>query len=161
MRRILAFILLLSILSPLQAEEPLTITRVWSGYREAKSFKRISEYFSGKENTGGQLIVRSQPENRAGFYFTIRAQASNTSSFPLSKVRLEVITPETPTAKTFDFTVPPIDKTNALLLLGLTGSDWPKPEDHPVAWKFSFFNTKEEIIAEEKSYLWELPSTDN
>ena len=161
MRRILAFILLISILSPLQAEESLDIVRVWSGYREAKSFKRISEYFSGKENTGGQIILRSQSDDRSGFYFTIRVQTPNTTNLPVSKIRLEIITPEAPTAKTFDFELTPVDKANALLLLGLTGSDWPKPEENPVAWKFSFLNEEDEIVGEEKSYLWELPSTEN
>ena len=49
-----------------------TITRVWPDYRAADTFDRISEYFTGAENTGGQIVMRTHPETRAGYYFFTR-----------------------------------------------------------------------------------------
>ena len=40
-------------------------------FREHYDFVRISEYFSGKENTSGQIILRSQENQRTGLYFHV------------------------------------------------------------------------------------------
>jgi hypothetical protein len=50
----------------------IEVVRVWPEYRTAESFDRISEYFTGRENPGNQIILRTRPESRAGFYFFTR-----------------------------------------------------------------------------------------
>ncbi len=48
--------------------ESLNVIHVFTGWRDRDSFKRISEYFTERENTGGKVILRSQPEvGVAGF----------------------------------------------------------------------------------------------
>src|SRR4051812_5411064 len=51
------------------AASDLTFVRVWPGYRSAESFEHVSEFFSGKENTMGQIQLRSQADVREGYYF--------------------------------------------------------------------------------------------
>ena len=51
----------------------LTIVHVYTGWRTAASFKRISEYLDGKEHTGGEAVLRTHPDQRGGFYFLVRA----------------------------------------------------------------------------------------
>ncbi len=75
LRRSALLCLLLPVLSvAASAQQPLTIKRVYTGWREAASFKRISEYFNGQENTHGEAMLRTQPGERGGFYFLVRVE---------------------------------------------------------------------------------------
>src|SRR5690242_6554534 len=40
-----------------EATSNVEIVCVWTAYREARSFIRLSEYFDGKENTGGAIVL--------------------------------------------------------------------------------------------------------
>ena len=40
-------------------------------YIETEQFKRVSEYLTGKENAGDRVILRSSPDERSGYYFTL------------------------------------------------------------------------------------------
>ena len=51
------------------------LVRVWPEYRAAASFTRIAEYFGGKEKAS-ELIVRTRPESRDGYYFLTRFKSS-------------------------------------------------------------------------------------
>jgi len=46
--------------------------RVWPAWRDANSFRRISEYFDGAEVSDGKIIERTQPKSRTGYYFFVR-----------------------------------------------------------------------------------------
>src|SRR4051812_20319151 len=72
-------------------ETGVTVVRVFSGWREGASFKRISEYFTGKENMGDSVILRTRAEQRSGFYFFVRLHNAN-SATPVN-VKVEVLTP--------------------------------------------------------------------
>lgn len=133
----------------------VTIVPVFAGWREAASFKRISEYFSGKENTGGQLMLRTHPEQRAGYYFQFRI---NTAATVDTRLVLQVITPDTATPRTFNFTTSLLSP-KTMLNLGLTAADWPDQKINPVAWKLEVFSADGKLIAAETSYLWERPAT--
>lgn len=133
----------------------VTVVPVFTGYREAASFKRISEYFSGKENTGGQLMLRTHPEQRSGYYFQLRI---NTATTVDARLVLQVITPDTATPRTFNFTTT-LTGPKTMLNLGLTGADWPDLKINPVAWKLEVFSADGKLLATESSYLWEKPVT--
>jgi hypothetical protein len=49
--------------------DEINLIRTFTGWREAASFKRISEYFDGQENTQGEVVLRSQPDQRGGLLF--------------------------------------------------------------------------------------------
>lgn len=133
----------------------VTVVPVFTGYREAASFKRISEYFSGKENTGGQLILRTDPEQRSGYYFQLRI---NSTAAVDAKLVLQVITPDTATPRTFNFTTT-LTGPKTMLNLGLTGVDWPDLKINPVAWRLGILSADGKLLASESSYLWERPVT--
>ena len=134
----------------------VTIVPVFTGWREADSFKRISEYFNGKENTGGQLILRTHPEERSGYYFLLRL--NHASAAVNAQAVLQVITPDTAAPRTFKFTVTLADG-KTMLNLGLTGADWPDLKINPVAWKLDLLTADGQLLASERSYLWENPVT--
>jgi len=136
------------------SDSGVTVVRVFTGWKEGASFKRISEYFTGKENTGGSVVLRTRAEQRSGFYFFIRM--NNTGSSTPVKINVEVVTPTDKQTKDFSFTTEL--KTGANVFdLGLTGEDWLDAKANPVAWKIDFVAADGRVLASEKSYLWERP----
>lgn len=135
-------------------ESDLTIVRVFSGWREAASFKRISEYLDGKENTGGELMVRTHPEKRGGYYFLIRV--ANRGVATAIKLQLQIIAPNSAKPTTYAFPVD-LKAGSTVINVGLTGPDWPDKTANPVAWKITLLSTEDQPLASEVSYLWEKP----
>lgn len=134
----------------------VTVVRVFSGWKEGASFKRISEYFTGKENSGDVVVLRTHDEQRSGFYFFLRLNNPGASA-PV-KVKLEVITPTDKQTKDFSFSTELKPGAN-LFDLGLTGEDWLDSKANPVAWKIDFVTADGRLLASEKSYLWEKPGS--
>jgi hypothetical protein len=146
------FLLALGAASVSAAE--LTIVRVFTGWRDAASFKRISEYFSGKENTGRETVLRTHADQRAGFYFLVHA--ANPGAPASVKINVELIPPTDTKPRDFTFATD-LKAGDSVLNLGLTGADWPDAKANPVAWKVTIVAADGQVLATEKSYLWEKP----
>jgi hypothetical protein len=131
------------------------IVRVFTGWRDAGSFKRISEYFTGRENTGGQIVLRSQPAERGGYYFLVRTE--NKDATAAAQFRLQVVLPGSHQPRVFNFPVE-IPGGQQVFNIGVTGSDWPDSESDAVAWKLDVLDATGALLASEKSYLWEKPA---
>lgn len=137
------------------AENSLQVVRVFTGWREAASFKRIGEYFDGRERTGGEVILRSQPAERGGYYFLIRL--ANPGAATPATLQLEVVRPGTPKPQVFSFpTSVPVGST--VFNVGLTGADWPDHEINPVAWRLQVLAADGQVLATSQSYVWEKPA---
>jgi hypothetical protein len=130
--------------------------RVWPGWRDAESFERISEYFSGEENTGREIVVRTHPERREGFYYLVRV-ANEGEALQGAKFVLQVISPASPEPKTSTFPVE-VPHRSKVFQLGLTGPDWPNSDVHPVAWKLELRSADDQVLASAQSFLWEKPA---
>jgi hypothetical protein len=155
MRQLLAVLLALAA-STYCAASDFRFVRVWPEYRTAESFVRISEYFTGKENPGRQTYLRTQPDQRAGFYFLSRI-ANGGPAAPAAKIQLQVITQHDPRPRTHVFTAD-IPHGERVFLIGLTGTDWTAPTEQPVAWKVSVLAADGQELAGEQSYLWSKPA---
>ena len=138
------------------AAADIRIARAFTGWRDADSFKRISEYFDGKENTGGQTILRTHGDQRGGYYFLIRTHNAG-PELPVT-ITLSLITPTNSKTVTYPFKAD-LKAGDTVFNLGLTGADWPNPKAHPVAWKIDLTGADGKLLATEKSYLWEKPGT--
>lgn len=149
-------VILCLILAPFASAADLTIARVFTGWRDAASFKRISEYFDGRENSGGMTVLRTHPDQRAGYYFLVRT--ANAGGHRSVQARLEIITAAAaqPVVHTFSTELKSGDTT---FQLGLTGPDWPEARTSPVAWKLDLTDPDGRVLVTEKSYLWEKPAT--
>lgn len=154
MRRFLALAFLLGSLTSAHAAG-VEFVRVWPEWREADSFERISEYLTGKENTSGQIVRRSQPDSRAGFYFLVRLKNPGASQ-PSAKIVLSIIKPDAPQVRVYTFPVP-LEAGESVFNLGLTGADWDSKRAHPVAWKLEVVATDGTPLGSQKSFLWEKP----
>ena len=155
MRLVLVLALLFTPLVAVRAADA-AFTRVWPQWRTTESFDRITEYFGGGENTGGQIVVRTHADARAGYYFLVRL--NDASALAGAKFALEVIRPDAPDPKVFAFPAE-AHAGGTVFLLGLTGTDWPGGEKaHPVAWKLTLLAADGHPLAEQKSFLWEKPA---
>ncbi len=152
--RILALLLALCGAVPAFAAGP-SIVRVFPGWRDAASFKRISEYFDGKENNGGEIVVRTHPDQRGGYYFLVRL--ANPGGPADVRLHLTVVTPDSATPREFTFPVS-LPSGDKVCNLGLTGKDWPDAKVNAVAWKLTVLDADGREVATAKSYLWDKPS---
>lgn len=129
--------------------------RVWPAWRTAESFERISEYFTGKEDHGREVVLRTQPEQRAGFYFLARV-ANSGVVIPGAKFVLSLIMPSSPLPQITTFPVEVANRSR-VFHLGLTGADWPGPEVHPVAWNLELVSLDGSVLSSAHSFLWAKP----
>jgi hypothetical protein len=141
---------LLALVPTLRAAD-LTLVRVWSEWRSAATFAGISEFLSGRENTEGQTVLRSQPAERTGYYFLVRTQT--TAAVPGARVELQVLLPgiEQPRTITFPADLP---AGSHVTLAGLTGPDWPGEKTRPLAWHLAVRGPDGATLASAQSYLW-------
>ena len=155
-RRLLLFVSFVCFVVPLARAADVGFVHVWPGWRDAEAFDRISEYFGGGENQSGQIILRTQPAERAGYYFLARVKSATAQAG--AKFLLSVIRPDSPDPMVFTFaTAVPAKET--VFQLGLTGVDWPGGQKaNPAAWKISFVGADGRVLAEYKSFLWEKPA---
>lgn len=156
MRFSLVALLLAALASPLSAAD-VQIARVWPGYRTAESFERISEYFTGRENSGRDIILRTQPSAREGFYFLTRL-ANRAAAIEGATFELSVISPTSALPRTHRF-VANIPAGSRAFQLGLTGNDWPDPQAEPVAWQVIVWGPDGTELARKHSFLWSKPET--
>jgi len=146
---------LLALAAGVASASDVTIARVFTGWRDAASFKRISEYFDGKEHTGGQLVMRTHPEQRAGYYFLVRL--TNPGAPLPVKVNLQVISTTDAKPRTHTFSAE-LKTGKPVLNLGLTGADWSDAKLDPVAWRLDVVDADGRVLVTAKSYLWEKPA---
>jgi hypothetical protein len=129
--------------------------RVWPGWRDVDSFDRISEYFKAGEHIGRQVILRTHAEARAGYYFLVRVKSA--VAINAAKFEVSVIRPDNPESKTYSFSTS-VPQKETVFELGLTGTDWPAGQKaNPVAWKLRLLSSDGQVLAEQKSFLWEKP----
>ncbi len=147
---------LLTIASVHARAADIEFLRVWPAWRDASTFERIGEYFGQAENTGREIVLRTQASERSGYYFLVRLKAP--AAIPGAKFEVSVIRPgqTEPTVYPFPADIP---AKEAVFQLGLTGADWPAgKEGNPVAWKIALRAGDGRTLAEHKSFLWEKPT---
>lgn len=150
--RSLFALLFLGLSCAVSGAETVSIVRTWTSYRTAESFTRISEYFSGRENTGGQVVLRTQPQERSGFYFLCRVRNPQ-PAIAAARLELHLITQHSPTPTVYKYDVS-LPKGDQVFQVGLTGDDWKDPEEHPVAWQIVLVDAEGRPLATDQSFLW-------
>jgi hypothetical protein len=138
-----------------KAGADLTIVRTFTGWRDAASFKRISEYFDGKENTGKETVLRTHPDQRAGYYFLVRL--ANPGAAQKVRFQLQLFEQGTSASRTVVFPAE-LKSGSGVFQLGLTGPEWQDAKSQPVAWHLQVLADDGRVLASEKSYLWEKPA---
>lgn len=142
------------------ADEGLKVEKVRVQSMEAKAFFRIAEYFTGREHFGKRVILRSDPEQRAGIYFVVYLNRKLEKLPSGTLFELEFLQPGTSRLRRQDFVLPEIRKSTDVVFLGLTDSEQAE-RGLPVAWRIRVGKADGEKFAEYKSYLWELPQEES
>jgi len=142
--------------TPKQAVSSVKIEEIKPRYIETEQFKRISEYMSGKEYSGDRIILRTTPEQRTGYYFTLILD-EDVRRLPKGTVIIgEFYTPKSVEPQTHEFTLPSKRTSTKEIFIGLTGQDWPEKNAVPAAWRFAIKDANGKLIGEKQSYLWGL-----
>ena len=146
-------LVLLLIAFPATAARATEITRVWTEWRDAGSFVRLSELVDGKENPGSEIYLRSQPDSRDGFYFLVRLAVAT----PIDGTfEARVIMPGKMKPVSYKFPAS-VKGGSSVYQIGLTGSDWPDRKVKPVAWRISLLDSSGKEIVAKESFLWSPP----
>ncbi len=160
--RLLALVLFALLLSgcairPQQSVSAVEIREVKPRYIEEEAFKRISEYFTGGEATGDRVVIRSQPDARTGYYFTLVLD-SKVRRLPSGTVIVgEFHTPKALDVQTHRFELPARLPQTREIFLGLTGEDWTFGRSAvPSAWRFTIEDANGNTLGRKESYLWQL-----
>ncbi|MDR2863267.1 MAG: hypothetical protein LBV54_05275 [Puniceicoccales bacterium] len=138
----------------------IPVSYVYVRWQGATDFKRISEYFTGREDTGGNLIVRTDPAIRAGLYFRVGMPFG----FQLpehAKAVLEYVCDDAHAVSKHTFDLPAMPGGPfAEILLGVTGKNWPDRKRKLVAWRITLTGENDTVIACRQSFLWSMREPD-
>ena len=131
------------------------LVRVWPGWKEAEDFTRLREYFGAAPDSGPRRVLRTSPDQRAGFYFLVRTRGA---AVPAAVLELAVLRPDGPEPVTHRFPAA-LRAGGEVLELGLTGDAWPGGKRaQPVAWRLRVLGAGDRLLAEERSFLWVDPA---
>jgi hypothetical protein len=155
MRALFTVLFVLTATTLSQAAE-LTLVRVWPGYRTAESFENISEYFGKDEDPAAQHVLRTQKNERAGYYFLVRLKNKGVE-LTGARFELQLVTPFATEPHTYTFESNLLPGSHAFHL-GLTGTDWPgRPKDESIAWKLRVLSSDGTELLQTQSFLWAQP----
>lgn len=125
-------------------------------WKEEADFKRISEYFTDKENTGSNVVVRTDNEVRSGLYLVLNLDSG--SVIPEGSVaELRYFHPKKSGKQIVRWTLPEFNAAwHRELQLGLTGNDWGSAlsKKRPSAWQITIVAPDKTLLVRRNSYLW-------
>jgi len=141
---------------PKEALTSIEIREVKPRYIEADQLTRASEYFTGEENKGKRILLRSTTGVKIGYYFTLILD-EKVRRLPKGTVIIgEFFTPDSVDMQTYEFKLPNRRPNTREIFVGLTGDDWPDRQSVPAAWRFSIRGPNGNTLAETQSFLWSL-----
>ena len=146
MKTILFLIASLIVASLSQAAEIL-----YSKHQDEDSFKRISEHITGKENPGRYSIVRSDPDQRDGYYVALKLEDADQAD-QVASLHIQFVNPGSMEIQSRALSTESIKKKR--VLVGLTDTDWAKTDRVPTAWKIEFLDTQGKTLFSSQSFLW-------
>ncbi|MDQ8187371.1 hypothetical protein [Pelagicoccus sp. SDUM812002] len=147
MRHFIAAFTLLALAASARAE----LTIISTEHRDAASFKRVSEYLTGKHSDGRYAVYRSDTSRRDGFYISLLASEKPTLA-QIKKVRVQFVRKGTQEIESFESPVESLEKKR--ILVGFTGEEWNASSSHPVAWKIDLLNASGTSLESAQSFLW-------
>ncbi|MEM8867243.1 MAG: hypothetical protein AAGC73_03155 [Verrucomicrobiota bacterium] len=142
---------------PKEAITSVEIKEVKARSMQTEDFKRITEYLTGPEHQGKRVIIRTDPDARDGFYFTLVLD-TKLRKLPRGTLIIgEFHTPNSLDPETHTFALPNKLPKTKQVFVGLTGENWAYDESAvPAAWRFTIQGPNGEVMAVDESYLWRL-----
>ena len=119
-----------------------------------QDFKRITEYFTGREYTGWKIYCRSNPQVRSGFYFVVKVGGKKIQLPISSHWIVDWVTSADPTVKTQKISIPDLRIFGKEVFVGLTGDDWYDRSLKPLAWRLELIDGQGATLGSDQSFLW-------
>ena len=133
----------------------VTIDTAYTRFYEEGEIRPIGQYFGGKlSRQGYRSVIASQAEDPAGQYFIIRLKEWKSASVAEARMTLFATDSKEPSQRSWQLSGKKLDDW---LYLGLTGTDWPSEGVRPLAWRVELLDAEGNILADWKSFLWEMP----
>lgn len=139
----------------LLAEDSAVIKHVAARSVPESSFKRISEYFDQTENTGGKLILRTEPKQRAGYYFMLSLQRHAVTALVDGTIELHYVKEGERLHILETFPVPASPPPCNEIWLGLTGGSALADNETIMAWKIVIRQPDGQVLDTQQSFLWQ------
>ncbi|HEX9785328.1 MAG TPA: hypothetical protein VGA56_21670 [Opitutaceae bacterium] len=154
-RRSFLTLLLLAVAWPVSnSRAEVEIIRLWTGYKETSAFMRLREFVTGKPAKAGPNVLRTDPEERTGFYYTVRLADRDAGSLPAGEVLLQVVPPDGVIPVDYRFPFAGSKRREVRLDIGLTGDDWTHGKVLPLAWRLVIRDASGRTLASRQSFLW-------
>ncbi len=138
-------------------KKKFSIDTLSATYRTEDSFKGIVEAFSKRESKGGRCILRTNEEQRAGFYLTVKFNHTLSLIPKHSKVRVSFITQHAPQEVTYEWEIPEVSHSLILqneLVLGITDHPQFSTSTKLIAWQVELLDPQGVVLATQKSFAW-------
>ena len=147
-RQLITLFLVLALgITAAQAE----LTVISTQHRDVDSFKRFSEYLTGKPSDGRYAVYRSDEDSRDGFYVSLLVRDKDTLP-AVSSLKVQFVRAGTQEVDSFESPAGTLKKKR--ILVGFTGNEWQDPSAHPVAWKIDLLDSSGQPLESAQSFLW-------
>lgn len=124
---------------------------------ERADLVRLSEYFTGEENTAGRFFVRAEPAIREGLYLIVQTE-DELPFYPAgTTITVEVVTSANTLPLSLGYVVTPAAEETDRLYFGLSGLGPIKSSSTLLAWRVSLVDPEGTTIDSEESFLWRAP----
>ena len=150
---LLALISLLGLLD-INANVSQSPLKIQIRFHPENDFVRLSEFFTGRENTGNFTILRSQ-KRRSGLYFYVPLEESKIKVEKIHSFKLSIIDSRNLTSRNFKFQMSRKGKRQKRILLGITGDDWDEKDDRLIAWEIKILGENDKDFQVAMSSLWQ------
>ena len=119
-----------------------------------KDFKRIPEFFTGREFSGWKVYCRSNPKVRDGFYFVVKVGGKK-QKLPISSHWIvDWVTSADPMVKTQKVSISNLKLFGKEVFVGLTGDHWSDRSLKPLAWRLRLIDDQGITLGSSQSFLW-------
>lgn len=134
--------------------DTLCIESVIVRHYPPNSFISISEFFTGRENTGGDTILRTDELNRSGLYLVVGLNQAVNALPEDTEVVFQYILSNCRDVKKKVFEIKSKAGSSPWLFLGVTGQEYIGLCQTFLAWSLKIHANGECVT--QKSYLWEM-----
>lgn len=123
--------------------------------RSAADAARASDVLGAKEDHGADVVFRTDPAAREGYYFYVKLADAPPAS---ARLVLQVVRAENTAAERYEFPARfrpgfPFGE----YVIGLTGKQAGDAKWRPLAWRVTVVDAQGKVLAAKHSFLWGTP----
>lgn len=151
-------VLLMIFASSALTAKPLRILSVMNRNYCHNDFTRISEYFTGVEDTGGDTILRTDNCGRAGIYLVISLNKIVSQLSDGAFLKFSYIVSDSNEKKEITFNLDSSCGNTPWIFIGITGADFHGICQNLVAWSIEIYSNDDYAL--KNSFLWSISQSE-